>query len=392
MPEQRALGPLLEVSAALVAEGHRLEAAGGALRVALKPLLRSMNSYYTNKIEGQHTRPAEIERALHHEFDADKKEARKQRLALAHIEAETELESCLAVTPAPLYHPDEIKRIHAGLFGRLPATERLTDDGKPVLPGEWRRAGVTAGRHVAPQANAIAGLMGAWQAAYAGLPGVELALIGAACSHHRLLWVHPFADGNGRATRLHTHLVLDRLGVTQGMWSPLRGLARSHEAYYARLNNADLPRRNDLDGRGPLSQEELVAFARWFLEVCLDQARFMGGLLGLAELRSRIQDLLLWLDAHPWSVGRERSVVKPDAVEALHYVAIAGPVERSRVMAMTGLAPRTARRVLASLLDFGVLTSPGPRASVSFGVPLGSLRFLFPRLWPEAEADTPHAP
>jgi hypothetical protein len=41
--------------------------------------------------------------------------------------------------------------------------------------------------------------------------------------------------------------------------------------------------------------------------------------------------------------------------------------------------------VLASLLDFGVLSSPSPRAPVSFGVPLASLRFLFPRLWPEAE-------
>jgi hypothetical protein len=66
----------------------------------------------------------------------------------------------------------------------------------------------------------------------------------------------------------------------------------------------------------------------------------------------------------------------------------AGPVERSRFMAMTGLPQRTARRVLASLLDFGILASPSPRAAVSFGIPLASLRFLFPRLWPEAEADT----
>jgi hypothetical protein len=57
-------------------------------------------------------------------------------------------------------------------------------------------------------------------------------------------------------------------------------------------------------------------------------------------------------------------------------------------MAMTGLSPRTARRVLASLLDFGLLTSPSPRAAVSFAIPLASLRFLFPRLWPEAEEET----
>jgi len=76
-----------------------------------------------------------------------------------------------------------------------------------------------------------------------------------------------------------------------------------------------------------------------------------------------------------------------EALEALHYAAIAGPVERSRFLAMTGLSPRMARRVLASLLDYGVLQSPTPRAPVTFAIPLKSLRFLFPRLWPEAEAD-----
>jgi Fic family protein len=386
-PGEQRLGPLLERSAELIAEGHRLAASGGALRVALQPLLRSMNSYYSNKIEGQHTRPAEIERALVRDFDADRNQARKQRLAVAHIEAELELEAHLPSAPAPLYQPEAIQRIHAALFERLPAKERTSDDGHAIEPGVWRKTAVTAGRHVAPDAQAIPELLRAWQRAYASLPGVELALVGAACSHHRLLWVHPFTDGNGRAARLHTHLLLSVLGLTQGLWSPLRGMARQHEAYYAHLNNADLPRRNDLDGRGALSEEELAAFAGWFLDLCLDQARFLGGMLGLTELRGRIRDLLLWLEAHSWFVGRERSVVKPDAVEALHYVAIAGPLDRSRFLAMTGLPSRTARRVLTSLLDFGVLTSPTSRAPVSFGVPLRGLRFLFPRLWPEAEAE-----
>lgn len=57
-------------------------------------------------------------------------------------------------------------------------------------------------------------------------------------------------------------------------------------------------------------------------------------------------------------------------------------------MAMTGLPERTARRVLAGLLGWGLLSSPGTRAPVPFAVPLASLRFLFPRLWPEAETDT----
>lgn len=38
-------------------------------------------------------------------------------------------------------------------------------------------------------------------------------------------------------------------------------------------------------------------------------------------------------------------------------------------------------------LDYGVLRSESHRAPVAFSVPMKSLRYLFPRLWPEAEAD-----
>ena len=388
VPEQRAIGPLLSRAAELIAEGHRLEAAAGQLSPTLAPLLRAMNSYYTNKIEGQHTRPADIERALHQHFDADKKQARRQRLALAHIQVEAALEAAPPASRAELYAPEFVADIHARLYRALPADERATDDGSKIIPGSWRHGLVTAGQHLAPAASELPALLAAWQAAYASLPGVELAVVGAMCSHHRLLWVHPFPDGNGRTARLHTHLVLTALGLTQGLWSPLRGMARNQETYYARLNNADLPRRNDLDGRGSLSQEELVAFAAWLLEVCVDQARFMRELLALGALKERLLELLLSLSARPWSIGGKNSVVKVEALEALHYTAVFGAVERGRFMAMTGLSPRTARRVLTSLLDYGVLEAETSRAKVRFAVPYKSLRFVFPRLWPEAEADT----
>lgn len=390
-PEERVLPPLLERAAALVAQCHRLSAhAGQPLARSLAPRLRAMNSYYTNKIEGQHTRPADIERALANLYDADAKQARKQRLAVAHMAAEAELEAkAKEMSRQALYTPAFVSDIHASLYGRLPEAERLTDEGEEsVVPGAWRTRDVTAGRHVAPPPGEVEGLLTAWGERYAALPGLEQAVVGVACAHHRLLWIHPFRDGNGRAARLHSHLVLHALGLTQGIWSPMRGLARSHADYYARLNNADLPLRHDYDGRGQLSQEELVAFAAYFLDTCLDQAQFMGDKLDLDSLRERIADLLTWLGAHPWQMGSEKSVIKSEALEAVHYVAIAGPVERARFMAMTGLPERTARRVLASLLDWGLLTASSPRSPVSFALPLPALRFLFPRLWPEAETDT----
>jgi Fic family protein len=387
IPDGTASGSLFERAAALVTESLRLESAARGISPALSPLLRGMNSYYSNKIEGQHTRPSDIERGLRRQFDADAQQARKQRLAVAHIEAETALEASLPDDRAALYTPELVRRIHAELYGRLPVADRMNDDGLTVSPGQWRTSMVTTGLHLAPKPADIAGLLAEWGRAYAGLPGLEHAIVGACCSHQRLLWIHPFLDGNGRTARLHTHLTLTALQLTHGIWSPLRGMARDQEGYYARLNNADLPRRNDLDGRGPLSREELIAFAAWMLDVCIDQARFMRDLLGLEKFKERLADLLRWLAAHPWQIGSESSAAKVEALEALHYASIAGPLERSRFIAMTGLSPRTGRRVLATLLDFGLLTSDGPRSPVGFAVPLRSLRFLFPRLWPEAEAD-----
>ena len=177
------------------------------------------------------------------------------------------------------------------------------------------------------------------------------------------------------------------MGLTQGLWSPMRGLARTREQYYARLNNADMARRNDLDGRGPLSQEELVAFARYFLEVCLDQVHFMRGRLDLQTLKDRLKALLLSLQAKTWEIGSEKSVIKIEALEPLHYVAMTGALDRSRFISMIGVEERTARRILASLLDYGILKAETPRAPVEFAIPLKSLRFLFPNLWPEVETD-----
>lgn len=103
----------------------------------------------------------------------------------------------------------------------------------------------------------------------------------------------------------------------------------------------------------------------------------------------RSRDLLRYLESRPWQIGVEKSVVKPEVLPAVHYLALTGAMERPAFLAMTGLPARTARRVLASLLDYGLLRSQTRLGPVAFHIPLKSLRWLFPRLWPEAdEADS----
>jgi hypothetical protein len=250
-------------------------------------------------------------------------------------------------------------------------------------PGAWRRSAVPDRR--AARAPAIADLLDVWQGAYSKPGGVERTILGAVCAQQRLLVARPFEHGNGRTARLHTQLVLSALGLTQGLWSPFRGMARDHEGYQARLRRAWAVRPPAAD-RNRLARHELEGFAAWLLDVCLEEARATRDLLDSDRLKGRLSDLLAWLGARPWVMGSERSVVKPDALEALHYAAIAGPVDRARFIAMLGLPHRTGRRVLGSLLDFGVLVSESSRAPVRFNLPLASLRFLFPGFWPDAGA------
>src|SRR5271163_811870 len=112
-------------------------------------------------------------------------------------------------------------------------------------------------------------------------------------AHHRLNYIHPFPDGNGRVSRLMSHAMAHQAGIgAHGLWSISRGLARglrSPREYKEMMDLADTPRQGDLDGRGNLSQRALIEFVLWFLRVCLDQVTFMSGLFELDGLLQRLR-------------------------------------------------------------------------------------------------------
>ena len=382
--------PRPEVRDGLLTQAHQLQqealrASGQAhpsVMQAMAPLLRAVNSYYTNKIEGQHTLPREVEAALHAQFSSDADVRRRQRLALAHMATEAWAEQHFQDRDwRALFAPDVLAALHHHLFAQLPDDDRRLSDGSVMTPGAWRTREVRVGAHEAPRADAVPAFLARMQEVYSAVREGELALLAVACAHHRLAWVHPFADGNGRVARLHSHLLLHRMGLTGGAWSPLRGLARSQALYYERLAHADAPREGDLDGRGNLSERQLIAFCAYFLECCTDQARFMNEMLDLTRMPERIRACLSFESTRPGSA------IRMEAEHPLHLLLVTGQLERTVFKRMTGLAPRTADRVLRELLARGLLTSPSPKGKLHFGVPLRALRFYFPRLWPEAEAD-----
>ena len=382
LPAEHKLGGLLERAHDLIRGADQLggKCQSGALD-GLRKLLRAMNSYYSNRIEGQHTLPAEVEQALRDDYSVDSDKARRQRLALAHMATEQELERrCPKWSNGQVWSAQMVCDIHQDLFARLEASDRVLPEGLPLQPGALRDSGVSVGRHAAPGAAALPAFLARWGSFYGQVRRGELQILAVAASHHRLAWVHPFRDGNGRVARLHSHLALSHMGLTNGLWSPLRGFARTQESYYAHLAAADEPRAGDLDGRGNLSEQALCNWIGYVLDLCLDQVRFMSALLDLDNMRERIAACLAFEE----QVVRQG--VRTEALRSLHYLfATQGELERAEFKAMLGLGDRLATAQVAALLRRGLLLSDSPYGKLRFGVPQHALRFYFPGLWPEAE-------
>ncbi|EGF31306.1 hypothetical protein IMCC9480_81 [Oxalobacteraceae bacterium IMCC9480] len=359
----------------LAVSASRLAAmAHPSVRAVLRELVRSMCSYYSNRIEGQGTHPRHIEQALRKNFSGRPEVARLQRVAVAHIDAERELEALVGAGTSPMSSA-LLMASHRALYARLANEDRTTQDGHVIAPGELRPVDVEVGHHVPPLAAALPAFLSRMDQVYDKPMTLETRLIAIACLHHRAAWVHPFRDGNGRAVRLQSHCAL--WSLSEGLWSPNRGLARSVQSYYAHLHNADLPRRGDLDGRGNLSTAGLLEWVDFFLETCLDQVDFMHRMLALDSMKIRIDALVTFRAATD-------KAMRAEAILPLHHVFSAGPVSRREFSQLTGLGERTARSLLSRMLATGLLVSDTPLGPVRFGLPLDALQFLLPELYPEA--------
>lgn len=359
---------IVQSSIGLTSIGHQ------TARSTVQELVRSINSYYSNRIEGQSTHPANIERALNQDFSQQPDIAQLQRIALAHIDAEKELE-WMVENGATAFNSSFLLAAHKALYSRLSEEDRTTEDGRVVSPGVLRTESVIVGKHIPPTAESVPKFLQRMNDVYGKEKGWDRQLIAIACMHHRAAWVHPFLDGNGRATRLQTHCALWPL--SGGLWSSSRGLARARQDYYAHLINADALRRGDLDGRGNLTAAGLTEWVNFFLDICEDQVKFMTRMLNLDGMKLRIEALIAYKAAHDKNIRME-------AVLPVHHLFAAGPVTRGEFIQMTGLGERTGRSLLAQLLATKLVTSDTRYGSVRFNLPLDALHFLLPELYPEA--------
>jgi Fic family protein len=341
-------------------------------------LVRSMNCYYSNLIEGHNTHPIDIDRALAGDYSQIPEKRNLQLEARAHIDVQRKIDSNQA--PSPVASSEFILWVHREFCGQLPPELLVVSDPRTgredqVVPGEFRNSHVQVGRHIAPSPDDLPTLLTRFEEAYGNQRISKVnRIIGVAASHHRLLWIHPFADGNGRVARLFSHAFLRELSVGSSLWSVSRGLARSVEAYKASLQEADEPRRGDLDGRGNLTQAGLASFCKFFLKTCVDQVDFMDSLLEPSELLRRMEI---------WAEEETRADRLPKGGwQLLREAVLTGEFARGKAPDITGYQERQARTVLNKLIEMGLLVSPTSRSSVKLGFPIHIIDRWFPRLYP----------
>jgi len=349
-----------------------------SLLASLATLVRAMNCYYSNLIEGHDTHPIDIERALRNDYSDDTRKRDLQLEARAHIAVQKWIDEggLVAIRPSST---GGIREIHRRFCEMLPDDLLWVEDPhskqrERVVPGGLRTRDVKVGDHVAISPGAVPRFLQRFAQAY-GATGKADSIIAVAGAHHRLLWIHPFLDGNGRVARLMSHAMLLNLLDTGAVWSVARGLARNVEKYKELLANCDLPRRNDLDGRGSLSEEALAAFTQFFLTVCIDQVTFMEKLVQPDQLRARI---LLWAEEE---IRLNRLPAKSGALlEALLY---RGELPRGEADTVVNTGERQARRIVSALVDRGVLESETPRAPLRLVFPAALANRWMPGLFPE---------
>ena len=356
-------------------------------RVALGDFLRPMNSYYSNLIEGHDAHPLDIERALNNDFSKDKINRDLQKEALAHINLHKYITEKYA-SGVEIRNPasgEFLKEIHKKFYDHLPEEFKFakSKDNKKlkVTPGEFRKAEVEVVKHIAPFSASIDLFAHRFQNFYnptnANNKSKIKRIISIAASHHRLAWIHPFLDGNGRVVRLFSDACFMYEGLDAfGLWSISRGLARSNNNYKSHLANADQIKLNNYDGRGNLSNKYLIEFCGYFLKVAIDQITFMTKVIDAETMANR-------LDAFGELMAL-RNYFKPEAKYILTELFLKGKISKSDAMRITNTSDKTIKIIAESLIKLELLYTKKEGIHMMYYAkyPIRFSPLLFPGLYP----------
>jgi Fic family protein len=194
--------------------------------IALEKLRESLMmewTYHSNAIEGNTITLQETRVILSDGITVGGKTLREHFETLNHHEAIAALEE--KVSQHYQLRASDIMHIHGLVLQRI----------EKEFAGRYRNAGVriTGANFTPPNALKVDDLMEElieWVNEKNEIPTIVKAMI----FHHRMVWIHPFFDGNGRTVRLIFNLLLMSAG-----FPPAIILQQDRKKYYDALNKAN---------------------------------------------------------------------------------------------------------------------------------------------------------
>lgn len=353
---------------------------------AFRDVLRITNSYYSNRIEAQSIHPIDIEKAMHKQFSEDSKQKALQELSVAHIKTQKFVENY------SIHHSvidrNFIKEIHK-VFYSSEGMEKFTKLNKEselieMIPGEFRSQDVQVGNHIAPSSDLINSVFNYYEKEYPALfnnSTKAIKLLASLSSHHRLAFLHPFLDGNGRVSRLHLDAMFYSMRLEgYGLWNISRGLARDVKEYQRYLSYADMKQQGATDGRGELSLRGLEGYLKYMLEIALDQIEFMSNGLRLDRLNDKIAKFVKFSQEGMF----HKQEPLPKYSEALFsHLLLNGELERKYVPLAIGKSVSTATKLVSTLTKMGYIESKHSKAPLRLKVNSFFASQIIPELIPQ---------
>lgn len=382
------IGLLKDMATQVIADSARLEGSiAPETAENLGEQLRLLNSYHSNRIEGHKTGILDIRKALDGTFRPEDHGRYNQQLCAAHVRTEKKMMELVKGNELNPFDTVFLPLLHKHFYNELPPEHQHchTNGGftkHKVMPGQFRDKVVSVdGIHqLGPDAEFVPELYTKILHLYSPNNNHgDDRLLAILSSHHRLTWLHPFRDGNGRMTRLHTTAAMAYIGVNQcNLWSLSRAFSREKQnqfAYQVNLQDAD-----------SFTDESLADFIMFCLDQCLDQIQFIGRLLNITTMENRIEHYFtkkLPEMSHYMEDAKDLShtLKNPNITRLMCSIFRSGKISRGEAYEILGVKRKRGGELIKPLIKHGLLLPSSERGPLLFGFPEKAMPEYFQYLY-----------
>jgi Fic family protein len=318
---------------------HQVRATPSKRTSGLRKFLTADAVAASNSIEGFKVATVDVEDLMEGERDVEVSDENRDE-TLAYQQMMTYIQSLHDVQDF-VYSKGQLNALHWMLQGHRHTIR------KPA--GQWRRGPVyvtdardpSIAAYTAPDAEDVPALMAELVDWLNTDDGAHL-LVRAAMAHLHLVSIHPWADGNGRMSRSLQTLMIAQEGVLAPEFSSI-------ESWLGRPGNTWEYYR-ELAARGSvyLPDQDVSSWIRFNLTAYHQQTQTVGRRLDRAGQ--------VWMALTEFAEG---SSLDECTISAMHDVATAGRVRRSRYQHAESLSLQQAQRDLRDLVTAQVLEPVG---------------------------------